>query len=88
MRALGAVALAAVLAGCGGHSAPRGRAIFHRSCAGCHTLTGHETDAPGGDLRVGRLSVDAVASFARVMPVDPPLGKAEARAVATYVVSR
>jgi mono/diheme cytochrome c family protein len=89
MRVLVVVGAAALAAGCsGGHSSARGRAIFVRACAGCHTLTGHDTSAPGGDLRVGRLSAVDVESFVRVMPVDPPLDRADARAVAHFVASR
>jgi mono/diheme cytochrome c family protein len=89
VRALAAVVLAATLAGCGGdHSSSRGRAIFARDCASCHTLTGHDTNASGGDLRVGRLDAAAIASFARVMPVEPRLDSAELRAVAAYVARR
>ena len=89
MRTLAAVLLAATVAGCGGgHPASRGRAIFVRDCAGCHTLTGRDTSAPGGDLRVGHLDPDAIASFARVMPVDPPLDARDLRAVAVYVARR
>ncbi len=78
------------MTGCAGRRTPaeRGRAIFDRSCAACHTLSGHDTDAPGGDLGVGRLTASQVASFARVMPVDPPLDAADARAVGAYVASR
>ncbi|HEU5372112.1 MAG TPA: c-type cytochrome [Gaiellaceae bacterium] len=84
-----AAAAVLLLTGCAGsRSAARGRAIFERSCAGCHTLTGRDTDAPGGDLRAARLSAGAVASFARVMPVHPPLTAADARAVGRYVASR
>jgi mono/diheme cytochrome c family protein len=90
MRLLVAAAAAAMLvAGCSGsHTAARGRAVFERSCARCHTLAGHDTDAAGGDLRAGRLTAADVASFARVMPVDPPLSIADARAVGRYVASR
>jgi mono/diheme cytochrome c family protein len=88
MRLLAALA-ALLLAGCsGGHQAARGRSIFERSCAGCHTLTGHDTSAPGGDLRAAHLGAADVASFARVMPVRPPLSAAEARAVGRYVAAR
>jgi mono/diheme cytochrome c family protein len=87
--ALAGLVAAALLAGCGGgHASSRGQEIFERSCARCHTLTGHDTRAPGGDLRAARLSVADVASFARVMPVDPQLDEADARAVARFVVSR
>jgi mono/diheme cytochrome c family protein len=61
--------------------------IFERSCASCHTLTGHDTSAAGGDLRATRLTAADVASFARVMPVHPPLSAADARAVGRYVAA-
>jgi mono/diheme cytochrome c family protein len=81
----GLVVLGAVLlAGCG-HASSRGRVVFQRSCAPCHTLTGHDTNVPGGDLRLGHLTAADVASFARVMPVRPPLDAADTRAVARYV---
>jgi mono/diheme cytochrome c family protein len=89
VRVLAAVALAVALAGCGGgHSSARRRAIFARDCASCHTLTGHDTNAIGGDLRVGHLDAAAIASFARVMPVEPRLDSADLRAVSAYVARR
>lgn len=89
MRVTTVVLATVLLSGCGGgHSTAHGRAIFDRSCARCHTLTGHDTSAPGGDLRAGRLTAADVASFARVMPVHPSLSAADARAVAQYVASR
>jgi mono/diheme cytochrome c family protein len=88
MRVLLLLAVA-LSAGCAdGHSTARGRAVFDRSCSGCHTLSGHDTSAPGGDLRVAHLTASDVASFARVMPVRPPLTPTEARAVGRYVASR
>jgi mono/diheme cytochrome c family protein len=89
MRVLAVAAAAALCAGCsGGHSTAHGRAVFERSCARCHTLSGHDTRAPGGDLRAGRMTSADVASFARVMPVHPPLSDADARAVGRYVAGR
>jgi mono/diheme cytochrome c family protein len=89
MRIVAAAAAAVLLTGCSsGRSASGGRAIFERSCSRCHTLAGRDTNATGGDLRVGRLTVADIASFARIMPVHPPLDAAEARAVARYVASR
>ena len=86
MRATAAVVLVLLLTGCGaGRHAARGRALFERDCARCHTLTGHDTNAPGGDLRVGHLDAAAIASFARVMPVTPRLDAADVRLVAAYV---
>ena len=70
------------LAGCGG-TAPDGKNVFARACAGCHTLTGHDTKAPGGDLAMQVLSVADIESFVRVMPVH--LTPNDADAVAAYV---
>jgi mono/diheme cytochrome c family protein len=84
-----AAALTLLLCGCGGHShraAPRlreGRTVFVTACAGCHTLTGHDTQTPGGDLAVARLTVTELASFVRVMPVR--LSRREVDAVSAYV---
>jgi mono/diheme cytochrome c family protein len=84
-----AAALTLLLCGCGGHRQAqptllqRGRAVFAAACAGCHTLTGHDTHVPGGDLAIARLSVDDIASFVRVMPVH--LSTADVEAVAAYV---
>lgn len=87
MRVAAAVVLALLLTGCGaGRHTARGRVLFEHDCARCHTLTGHDTNAPGGDLREGHLDAAAVASFARVMPVKPRLDAADLRAVAAYVV--
>jgi len=61
----------------------RGKTVFAAACSSCHTLTGHDSHAPGGDLAIARLSTKAVASFVRVMPVH--LSAADAYAVATYV---
>jgi mono/diheme cytochrome c family protein len=73
-----------LLAGCGGgHADVRGRAIFASSCSGCHTLTGHDTHARGGDLAIAHLSVADIVSFVRVMPVR--LTPAEESEVAAYV---
>jgi len=76
-------------AGCGAHRSSstaqteRGRAIFERSCSGCHTVTGHDTQARGGDLATAKLSVADIASFVRVMPVR--LSSDQVDAVAAYV---
>jgi mono/diheme cytochrome c family protein len=58
-------------------------AIFAAACSACHTLTGRDSPAVGGDLAIDGLSVRAVASFVRVMPVH--LSAAEIGAVANYV---
>ena len=63
----------------------RGRLIYTHSCSTCHTLTGHDTHAPGGDLLEADLGVADLASFARTMPVRPPLTVADAVAVAQYI---
>ena len=94
MRAVAAIAAiaAGLLAGCGnggGGSAriAQGRQIFASQCSGCHTVTGHEHGASGGDLVLAHLQEKDLASFARVMPTKQPLSAAQARAVASYVVS-
>ena len=83
-----AASLAVALLGCGGRSvSPRGRAVFVSSCADCHTLTGRDNGRDNGDLANPRLSVADLASFAKMMPVQPPLSRADALAVAQYVHS-
>ena len=62
-----------------------GRKVFSASCADCHTLKGHDTRAPAGDLGLGHLNERQVASFVRIMPVQPPLSRASIAAVAAYV---
>ena len=57
--------------------------VFAAACASCHTLTGHDSRAPGGDLAIAKLSAADIASFVRVMPVH--LSTAEVNAVAAYV---
>jgi mono/diheme cytochrome c family protein len=96
-RALGsavAVALTALVAGgCGGAgqspttgtSTVGGAALFARACGGCHTLTGHDTAADGGDLALGHLSVADIVSFTEVMPNRPRLSRADTVSVAEYV---
>lgn len=74
------------LAGCGGTSqTSRGHGIFEAQCSSCHTLTGHDTSADGGDLAIAQMRVADIASFARVMPLKQPLSRADALAVAQYV---
>lgn len=98
MRASAVIGVVCALAvgapGCGGAGRAsgagalhRGRQIFVRSCAACHTLAGRERGAVGGDLVALRLSVADLASFARVMPVRPRLSRADALAVAEYIHS-
>lgn len=79
--------LVLVLAGCGSQSVS-GRAVFDRACAGCHTLTGHDTSIDGGDLGANRLTVPQLESFVAVMPVRPKLSRAQVHAVAAYVATR
>jgi mono/diheme cytochrome c family protein len=88
-----AMSLAAGCAvGCG-HSASgssaaalqHGSAIYRSSCGGCHTLSGHDSRAVGGDLVQAHLSVAAIVSFALVMPVRRPLSHTDAIAVARYI---
>ena len=86
-----AVGAAAFLSGCHarGHATSgegdRGRRIYTQSCSSCHTLTGHDTHAPGGDLLEADLGVADLESFARTMPIRPPLTAADAYAVARYI---
>lgn len=61
----------------------RGKSVFASACSGCHTLTGHDTSARGGDLAVAKLSESTILSFVRVMPVR--ISAADGRAVAAYV---
>jgi mono/diheme cytochrome c family protein len=88
-RLAAAATLILPLCGCGGHrqthaaSALPGRAVFAAACAGCHTVTGHDTRARGGDLGIAQLSAGDVASFVRVMPVH--LSARQVAAVAAYV---
>ena len=74
-------------AGCGGTGSSAGRQIFDRSCAHCHTLTGHDTSIDGGDLALGKLTTAEIASFTRVMPLRARLTAAQTTAVARYVKS-
>lgn len=57
--------------------------MFAAACANCHTLTGRDSHAPGGDLAIAKLSSRDIASFVHVMPVH--LSRAHADAVAAYV---
>lgn len=86
MRAALLVIATLALAGCG-HGVS-GKRVFAKHCAGCHTLTGHDTTVDGGDLGGLRLNIATVESFVRVMPVRPRLTPAEVHAVSVYVLSR
>ena len=82
-------ALTILLCGCGGHGRALsaglqlGRSVFASACASCHTLTGRDSDARGGDLAVAKLSARDIASFVRIMPVR--LSRADVEAVSAYV---
>jgi mono/diheme cytochrome c family protein len=83
--------LAVALCGCGGHrrhatTSQQGKAVFAAACSSCHTLTGRDSRAPGGDLAIGRFSVADIESFVRIMPVT--LSPADVHAVAVYVHAR
>ena len=89
---LAATLAAVAAAGCGhtesgsrAAALQRGSAIYTRSCAGCHTLSGREGRAVGGDLVRAHLSVADLVSFALVMPARRPLSHADAVAVAQFV---
>jgi mono/diheme cytochrome c family protein len=88
--ALITAALALTACGCA-HRAPAsselasGHPIYARSCSACHSLTGHDTHASGGDLVNRNLTVADLASFARTMPIRPRLTAADADAVARYI---
>ena len=62
-----------------------GRRVFAASCAGCHTLTGHDTPASGGDLGHSNLTDAEIVSFTRIMPARPALTRSRIRAVAAFV---
>jgi mono/diheme cytochrome c family protein len=83
MNRLALLALVLVVAGCGATRVARGRHVFATRCAGCHTLTGHDTNVDGGDLGLGCMTVTQVASFVRVMPVR--LTRRQAADVSLYV---
>jgi mono/diheme cytochrome c family protein len=57
--------------------------VFNTACATCHTLTGHDTPAQGGDLAIAPLSRHTIASFIHIMPVH--LARADSAAVAAYI---
>jgi len=57
--------------------------VYAAACAGCHTLTGRDSRAPGGNLALARLSASDIASFVRVMPVQ--VSAAQVEEVAAYV---
>ena len=76
--------LALVATGCGG-SHLSGRAIYVHRCAQCHTLTGHDTGASGGDLVHPSLDLKTLESFTAAMPVRPKLSRGDVEAVARYV---
>jgi hypothetical protein len=61
--------------------------IFESSCASCNTLSGHDTSATDGGLALLQASQAETASFARIMPVKPPLTPARVKAVAAYIFS-
>jgi len=64
----------------------QGRKLYVHACAVCHTLTGHDTHAEGGDLGVLEMSEAQMVSFARIMPI-PKMTKGELRMLARYVVA-
>jgi mono/diheme cytochrome c family protein len=86
-----AVCLAAlILAACGSNGARPsagsiggGAALFRSNCAHCHTLTGTNGTASGGDLAQTVLPISDLVSFERIMPVE--LTRTQLYAVARYL---
>ena len=62
-----------------------GRKLFVDACAACHTLTGHDTRADGGDLGLLRLTQAQMLSFERIMP-GPPMSGDQLSKIARYAV--
>jgi mono/diheme cytochrome c family protein len=86
LRAATLIILALLVAGCG---APKdGSRLFARECAGCHSLSGRERGAMGGDLAVLLLSSRDLVSFESVMPTPDRVSAAEAKSIAAYVRAR
>ena len=98
IASLAVAAVLTVLSACSSSSAPKhanpgtaarlteGRRLFAGACAACHTLTGHDTHADGGDLGLLQMTQAQMLSFARIMP-NPPTSANRLRAIADYVVS-
>ncbi len=86
---LAALAIAAVVAGCGsGGGAPHasGAALFSEDCGMCHSLTGRQSPRrQGGDLLALRMTRVAMLEFVHEMPVPHPLSQAQVGVVADYV---
>src|SRR5689334_8242240 len=61
-----AATLTLLLCGCDPHRqddsavVTRGKDVFAVACASCHTLTGHDSRARGGDLAMARLSTRSI----------------------------
>ena len=97
MRAtvLAALVLAAAGAGCGSSHPPHastdasaGRALFARSCGGCHSLTGHDTAShQGGDLLGVRLPRAVALQYASEMPVRHRLSAAQLSTIVDYIAA-
>jgi len=97
VAALVLAALLALLSACSSSSARKstnaataaqlaeGRELFVDACAACHTLTGHDTRADGGDLGLLRLTRAQMLSFERIMPT-PPISSNQRSKIASYVV--
>ena len=83
MRVALLVAVALLATACG-HTAD-GRRLFARECAGCHSLTGREHGAMGGDLAIPLLAVRDLESFAAAMPTPDTVSAPQAHAIAVYV---
>jgi len=63
-----------------------GRRLFAGACGACHTLTGHDTHANGGDLGLLQMTQAQMLSFARIMPI-PKMSSDKLRNIVRYVVS-
>ena len=63
-----------------------GRRLFAGACGACHTLTGHDTHADGGDLGLLHMTQAQMLSFALIMP-NPKMSSDKLRIIVRYVVT-
>ena len=65
-----------------------GASVFATSCQGCHATTpAAAARRHRDDISAYRFTVGQIESFARVMPVHPPVRGRRLRAVAAYVAA-